>query len=175
MKSPANCGAFYHYDLFNNLINVFIAAALSILFLIISIVVWQHEQYVKGSYYLITKNSYWSIKSNKGKNGEYLIYRSLRHLEKNGSRFLFNVFIPKPNGETTEIDVLLISTKGLFVFESKNYSGWIFGNDTHNKWTQVFPNSTSKNHKFYFYNPVAQNASHVKYLERLIGANIFAH
>lgn len=28
-------------------------------------------------------------------------------------------------GKTTEIDLLMIHEKGIFVFESKNYSGWI--------------------------------------------------
>ncbi len=43
------------------------------------------------------------------------------------------------SGGTTEIDLLLIHPKGLFVFESKNYSGWIFGNEVYQNWTQTLP------------------------------------
>lgn len=39
---------------------------------------------------------------------------------------LRNIYVPY-NGKTSEIDVLMIREKGIFVFESKNYSGWIFG------------------------------------------------
>ena len=38
-------------------------------------------------------------------------------------KILRNVYVPKENGETSEIDVLYITQKGIFVIESKNYSG----------------------------------------------------
>ena len=90
---------------------------------------YKTKHYKVGAYYQITKNSYSTLKNDKGKYGEYLIYMSLRHLESSDEKFLFNVFIPKGKDITTEIDVLLICPKGLLVFECKNYSGWIFGNE----------------------------------------------
>ena len=58
-----------------------------------------------------------------GRFGKYMTtYRNLRRYEKEGTRFLFNLYIPKGENGTTEIDMLMLSTKGLFVFESKNYS-----------------------------------------------------
>ena len=48
---------------------------------------------------------------------------------KNG-KILRNIYIPKEDGSTAEIDVVYITTKGLFVIESKNFSGYIFGNET---------------------------------------------
>ncbi len=108
----------------------------------------------------------------KGTHGEYLVYEHLRHLEGGGGKFLFNIYLPKRNNETTEIDLLLISPKGLFVFESKNYGGWIFGNEAHRNWTQAFPLGRGRSHKEQFYNPVMQNSSHITHLRRLIGENI---
>ena len=35
----------------------------------------------------------------------------------------------KEDGETSEVDLIFITQKGIFVFESKNYSGWIFGDE----------------------------------------------
>lgn len=136
---------------------------------VIGTLVYKTKRYQKTSYYKITKKPYWFL--DKGSNGEYLIYEHLRLLENHGGKFLFNIYLPKGKGETTEIDVLLISPKGLFVFESKNYGGWIFGNDAHKSWTQVFPAGRGRSHKERFYNPVMQNASHIVHLKRFIGGN----
>ena len=43
-------------------------------------------------------------------------------------------------GRTSEIDLLMIHEKGIFVFESKNYSGWIFGSADQLHWTQSLQN-----------------------------------
>lgn len=136
------------------------------------VLVYRNKKYKRTAYYQITKNSYSSIKYDKGRHGEYSIYKNLRHLENSGGKFLFNLFIPKGNNETAEIDLLLICPKGLFVFESKNYGGWIFGNEADTNWTQTFPLGRGVSRKEHFYNPIRQNASHIKHLKRLIGANV---
>lgn len=132
---------------------------------------YKNKKYKEGAYYQITKNSYSSVKYDKGKHAEYLTYASLRHLENNGGKFLFNALIPTVSNKTTEIDVLLICSKGLFVFECKNYSGWIFGNETQKNWTQTLPQGRGNCHKEYFYNPIMQNASHITHLKNLVGKN----
>lgn len=68
------------------------------------------------------------------------------------------------------IDLLLINSKGVFVLESKNYAGWIFGNETQRNWTQVIYDS-----KKYFYNPIMQNNLHIKCLKKIIGESIPMH
>jgi len=151
---------------------------LLVLFLLFDIIVLvpfviiKNKRYKKEAYYQITKNPYSSVKYDKGKYAEYLTYKSLRYFENNGGKFLFNIYIPKGNNQTTEIDVLLICSKGLFVFECKNYSGWIFGNEAQKKWTQTLPKGRWDCHKEYFYNPIMQNAFHIKHLKNLIGKNI---
>ncbi len=77
---------------------------------------------------------------------------------------------PKENGETTEIDLLYITVKGILVIESKNYSGYIFGNENSPKWTATLyagkdwagRKQVEKNS---FYNPIWQNDTHIKYLQ----------
>lgn len=133
---------------------------------------YKNKQYKGGAYYQTTKNPYSSVKYDKGKYAEYLTYVSLRHFENNGGKFLFNVFIPKGNNKVTEIDVILICSKGLFVFECKNYSGWIFGNEAQKNWTQILPQGRGRCHKEYFYNPIMQNASHIMHLKNLIDKNV---
>jgi hypothetical protein len=133
---------------------------------------WKNERYKNGTYYQVTHNPYFSLKYNKGKYAEYLTYESLRHFENNGGKFLFNIFIPTKYNGTTEIDVLLICSKGLFVFECKNYSGWIFGNEAQKSWTQTLPQGRGRCQKEYFYNPIMQNAAHIRHLKNLIGKNV---
>ena len=148
---------------------VIIAAIISIA---VSVRVYKNKKYKKTTYYQITKYPYSSLKYDKGKFGEYVTYKNLQSFESAGGKFLFNVYIPKANNEMTEVDILLICSKGLFVFESKNYSGWIFGNEAHKNWTQTLPQGGGRSHKERFYNPIMQNASHIKHLRRLVGENL---
>lgn len=64
----------------------------------------------------------------KGRYGEMLTAGKLHFLRLLGhkGKVLSNVYIPKEDGETSEIDVMFLTEKGIFVIESKNYSGWIF-------------------------------------------------
>lgn len=128
------------------------------------------EEYRESSYYKVTHNEYKSTYSDKGKFGEYDIYRRLRQQEILGGKFLFNLYIPKEKDKTTEIDVLLINTKGIFVIESKNYSGWIFGDRNSRKWVQML--SYGYGQKNYFYNPILQNKTHIEYLKKIVKLDI---
>lgn len=139
--------------------------------ILIPIIVYyfKNKKYKEGTYYKITKIGFLDVSRNTGRYGEYLTYKYLKKFEEQGARFLFNLYVPKKEEETTEIDVLMISSKGLFVFESKNYSGWIFGSDNQKYWYQTLPSGRRRSHKEKFYNPVFQNNTHVKYLKLLIG------
>lgn len=146
----------------------------TLFFLLIFYVVLEvnHRQ---STYYKITHVPYLRTRTDVGRNGEYLTYRHLRQYEKDGGKFLFNIYIPKGENGTTEIDVLLITAKGLFVFESKNYSGWIFGDENKRNWYQTLPQGKGKSHKESFYNPIMQNQTHIKHLKALLGESIPMH
>ena len=77
--------------------------------------------YESGSYYKNTQVPFFSIGRNVGVYGEYLIYEALKYFELENAKFLFNLYIPTYNGKTTEIDAIMISQYGIFVFESKTY------------------------------------------------------
>jgi len=136
------------------------------------ILVKKNKEYKGSAYYQVTRLPYLSVRYNTGRYGEYLTYKYLKQMEINGAKFLFNVYIPKGNGETTEIDVLMISPKGIFVFESKNYSGWIFGSESQKNWYQTLPAGRGRSHKEHFYNPIMQNRSHIKHLRTFLGEQI---
>lgn len=77
---------------------------------------------------------------NAGQFGQYLIDYALQSNGIEGERVvLTNLYLPM-KGKTTEIDLLMLHEKGIFVIESKYYSGWIFGSEDQLKWTQCFRN-----------------------------------
>ena len=144
-------------------IPLFAAAFVALIFL------YCVKKYKETSYYKNTKHSYLSVLNNLGRYGEYLTFKKLEKFEDIGAKFLFNLYIPKSNGETTEIDMIMICSKGIFIFESKNYSGWIFGSENQKNWYQTLPSGKRKSHKEVFYNPIMQNRTHIKHLDKLIG------
>lgn len=86
-----------------------------------------------------------------------------------GKKYLVsNIYIPGYSGtghqETTEIDMVMVHEKGIFVIENKNYSGWIFGRESDSNWLQVSGNRKKR----YFYSPVRQNQGHIRYLKKLL-------
>ena len=61
-----------------------------------------------------------------------------------------NIIIPSDNG-TAQIDHLVVSPYGIWIVETKNKKGWIFGSEHQSKWTQVLGD-----HKYSFQNPLRQ-------------------
>jgi hypothetical protein len=66
---------------------------------------------------------------------------------------------------TSQIDHTVLSPHGIFVLETKNYGGWIFGDEHAEYWTQVIYNTKNS-----FYNPVRQNYGHVQALKEVLGS-----
>ena len=151
---------------------------MTLIFLITaSIIIWYYlssSVYKKTDYYKTTHKPFLAMRFDKGNFGEYLTYMYIRGYESDGAKFLYNCYLPKDNGETTEIDVLMIHKSGIYVFESKNYSGWIFGSEHQKNWTQTLT-SGRKSHKEHFLNPIMQNKLHIKYLEKQIGEDVPFH
>jgi len=96
----------------------------------------------------------------KGYCGEVLVKVASRfRLPSATYRAIHDVTLPTEDG-TTQIDHIFVSRFGVFVVETKNMKGWIFGTERDPKWTQnIFGNS------FKFQNPLRQNYKHVKTLE----------
>lgn len=65
---------------------------------------------------------------------------------------------------TTQIDHLVFSPYGIFVIETKDYGGTVYGSEYAEQWTQYIGNETHK-----FYNPVKQNQGHVHALRKKLG------
>ena len=91
----------------------------------------------------------------KGYIGEKQVSKRLRKLNKRKYKVLNNVLLKTANG-STQIDHVVISIYGIFVIETKNYKGLIFGSENDENWTQVIYKNKGK-----FRNPIKQNYGHV--------------
>jgi hypothetical protein len=76
---------------------------------------------------------------------------------------LMNHVTLKFQGGTTQIDHILVSRFGVFVIETKDHKGWIFGDPAQPKWTQVLFWL-----RFKFQNPIIQNSRHVRAVQDLL-------
>ena len=76
-----------------------------------------------------------------------------------------DLIIKKDNDKYSQIDLVLVTSEGIIVFEVKNYSGWIFGSGNNTNWTQVL--SYGKR-KYKFYNPIKQNQNHIIQLRKTL-------
>lgn len=96
----------------------------------------------------------------KGRLGERATAKVLHQFFKDQKAVVFNDITLKSINDSTQIDHVVVSTKGIFVVETKNHKGWIFGNAKNRYWTQVIFNSKTQ-----FQNPIRQNYKHIKFLE----------
>lgn len=98
----------------------------------------------------------------KGSIGERKVSKVLNTLDNNEYKVINNVMIRTDRG-TAQIDHVVISVYGIFVIETKNYKGLIFGNEYDDNWKQVIYKRSER-----FRNPIKQNYGHVATLkERL--------
>jgi hypothetical protein len=100
----------------------------------------------------------------KGKLGEFAVATHVKLYLKDPQYILLNdLTLPDGAGATTQIDHLLLSPYGIFVIETKNYKGWIFGSEHQKQWTQkIYKNS------YKFQNPIHQNYKHIKVLQQVL-------
>ena len=96
----------------------------------------------------------------KGKLGEFAVSQHAKKYLTAEYIVLNNCTLPEAQLGTTQIDHILLSPYGIFVIETKNYKGWIFGSERQKMWTQTLFKKSYK-----FQNPLHQNYKHQKVLE----------
>lgn len=105
----------------------------------------------------------------RGEQGEFQVSELLASIARPQDIIINNIILFNANsGKSSQIDHIFISSSGVYVIETKNYSGYIFGKENEEKWTEVLSNGT----KNQFYSPVKQNNSHLYLLRKLIGDKI---
>ena len=96
----------------------------------------------------------------KGNIGEKKVANALNSLDDKEYKVVNNLIIRTDRG-TSQIDHVVISVYGIFVIETKNYQGCIFGNESDDKWKQVIDKRSYR-----FRNPIMQNYGHVASLRK---------
>lgn len=114
-----------------------------------------------------TNQGYLDIKYNKGVLGEYLIYKLLDENITGYKQILANVYLFNKNGTRSEIDIIMIHETGFYIIESKNYTGYVLGNEKHENWSHVVYRHNKK-YTYKVFNPILQNSYHVHALERTL-------
>lgn len=100
----------------------------------------------------------------KGKFGEFAVSVHVKlYLNKEQYILLNDCTFPDEQNQTTQIDHILLSPFGIFVVETKNYKGWIFGGERQKMWTQKIYKQSYK-----FQNPLHQNYKHQKVLQQIL-------
>jgi len=100
----------------------------------------------------------------KGARGERKVHNALTEVIAGPDYKVFSdLILPTARG-TTQIDHLIISRFGIFVIETKNMSGWIFGSADQRKWTQVHKVGKRRS----FQNPLQQNYAHIKAVQEIL-------
>jgi len=100
----------------------------------------------------------------KGWWGEREIGIALLRLDRTHYQCFHDLYLPRPDGEgTTQIDHVVVSIHGIFVIETKNYIGWIFGTKDQSNWTQQIYSRKER-----FQNPLHQNKLHIRALQALL-------
>ena len=99
-----------------------------------------------------------------GKMGESKVQAVLSKLDRERYTALHDVMIETEPGQTAQIDHVVFSPYGIFVIETKNYEGWIYGRESESAWTQKFPRTSHR-----FQNPIRQNQGHIRKLSAVLG------
>ena len=112
-----------------------------------------------------------SIERKAGIKGEKYVNNHLQQLLQKDERLLTGIILPYFNRiqnkqDTSEIDSILITHKGIFCIEIKNWAGHIIGTDESEYWIQIYGNPYKKDKQNN--NPVKQNKGHCAVLKRIL-------
>ena len=91
----------------------------------------------------------------RGELGERNVRRILSYLPGEDYIVLNDVLLPA-GASTNQLDHIVVSVYGIFVIETKNYSGKLYGGKSSDKWTQYLGGQ-----QYELYNPILQNRGHV--------------
>ena len=112
----------------------------------------------------------YNIKKNeiKGFLGEFNVNNKLKKLaKKNKGKVIKNLNLIKKDGLSTQIDHVYVNNSGIFVIETKNYSGRLVGTEKDYTWSQVLGKNVYETHNF-----ARQNEGHVAALSEFLGKRL---
>ncbi len=96
-----------------------------------------------------------------GARGEIRVSKELSFLS--NEYYVLNDVLLRIGNRSSQIDHIVVSIYGIFVIETKNYKGWIFGSEKSRQWTQNLFGE-----KYFFQNPIIQNKGHIYTLKKAL-------
>ncbi len=103
-----------------------------------------------------------------GQAGEHIVASILSKCAKPDDKIINNILLyHEENGKSSQIDHIFIAENGVYVIETKNISGKIYGNDHMTDWTQYLGKNEQK-----FYSPIKQNKTHVYIVKNILKEEI---
>ena len=75
--------------------------------------------------------------SNRGTRSERDLVLKLLKYGVPAQTIFHDLYVKKPNGNYSQIDLVVVTKVGVIVFEVKDYKGWIFGDVNQTQWTQI--------------------------------------
>lgn len=128
----------------------------------------------KGFWASIFLPKYDSRAASIGDRGEKRVSSFLSDLPYEDYR-VYNDLLLRKGNYTTQIDHIIISRYGIFVLETKNIHGKVYGSGNAEFWKQYLPDFGYKRYGFtqehQLRNPIWQNTGHIKALRRLVFDN----
>ncbi len=124
--------------------------------LILSLIVISYINHRKNIKLLCTVSSL-----NRGTRAERRLIIRMLKMGVHPKTIFHDLYLQKKNGDFSQIDIVVAIPQGLLSIEIKDYSGWLFGNEKQLYWTQILNYGKEK---YRFYNPIMQNAGHIKTL-----------
>ena len=127
---------------------------------------WYSEPNQKGVFWENSHKGhvYWRWgevdKEGKGIAGERAVAEILSRLPYE-YRVFNNVLLNNPFGGTAQIDHIVVSPSGVFVIETKNFSGKVYGSVKAKYWKEYI-----RGEEYPFINPVRQNKMHIAVLAK---------
>lgn len=97
----------------------------------------------------------------KGKCGEEIVKKQLESMS--GYKYIINNIMINDNGKSRQIDHIAITEHGVFVIETKNYAGTIYGREKSTEWKQYLNQKC-----FNFKNPIHQNYGHTEIVKKVL-------
>lgn len=103
------------------------------------------------------------LKSKRGTRSERALVSKLSQYGIPSQTIFQDLYLKKRNDKYSQIDLVVATKVGILVFEVKEFSGWIFGSGYKTNWAQLLNYGRNR---FYFYNPILQNAKHIDELKK---------
>ena len=122
----------------------------------------------------VVKFSYESL-AEYGLDAERKVQLELYGLDKYKYKTKHSVLVKNISNNTNQIDTIVVSVFGIFVIETKRFSGIVVGNEESDYWYcySYYPKKSgnktlNKKRRTEFFNPIKQNRSHIETLKGLL-------